>query len=85
MHPSLALRVLIHSAKVLTLGESQHPVDSAPWVIDSAPCCFCRLSNLGEREFCIDNLLLRIHFIIEMIWWTGLASWEFDRPRAMGV
>ena len=26
----------------------------------------------------IDNLLVRIHFIIEMIWWTGLASWEFE-------
>ena len=31
-----------------------------------------------EREFFIDNLLLRIHFIIEMIWWTGLAPWEFE-------
>jgi len=30
-----------------------------------------------EREFFIDNLLVRIHFIIEMIWWTGLAPWEF--------
>jgi len=30
-----------------------------------------------EREFYIDNLLVRIHFIIEMIWWTGLAPWEF--------
>jgi len=26
----------------------------------------------------IDNLLVRIHFIIEMIWWTGLAPWEFE-------
>ena len=33
-----------------------------------------------EREFSIDNLLVRIHFIIVMIRWTGL-----DRPRAMGV
>ena len=32
-----------------------------------------------EREFFIDNLLVRIHFIIEMIWWTGLAPWEFER------
>ena len=30
-----------------------------------------------EREFFIVNLLVRIHFIIEMIWWTGLAPWEF--------
>jgi len=31
-----------------------------------------------EREFFIDNLLVRIHFIIEMIWWTGLAPWEYE-------
>ena len=31
---------------------------------------------LPEREFFIDNLLARIHFIIEVIWWTGLAPWE---------
>ena len=27
-----------------------------------------------EREFFIDNLLVRIHYIILMIKWTGLAS-----------
>ena len=26
-----------------------------------------------EREFSIDSPLVPIHFIIEMIWWTGLA------------
>ena len=31
-----------------------------------------------EREFFVDNLLVRVHFIIEMIWWTGLASCEFE-------
>jgi len=39
------------------------------------------LSREGtEREFFIDNLLVRIHLIIEMIWWTGLATWEFEFP-----
>jgi len=33
-----------------------------------------------EREFFIDNLLVRIHFIIVMIGWTGLAPWEFEFP-----
>ena len=28
----------------------------------------------------MDNLLVRIHFIVEMIWWTGLAPWEFEFP-----
>jgi len=31
------------------------------------------------REFFIENLLVRIHFIIMMIRWTGLAPWEFER------
>ena len=30
-----------------------------------------------ERDFLIDNLLVRIHVIIVMIRWTGLAPWEF--------
>jgi len=26
-----------------------------------------------ERDFFVEKLLVRIHFIIEMIWWTDLA------------
>ena len=33
-----------------------------------------------ERDFFIDNLLVRIHFIIEMIGWPGLAPWGFEFP-----
>jgi len=33
-----------------------------------------------EREVFIDNLLVRIHFIIVMIRWTGLVPWEFEFP-----
>jgi len=33
-----------------------------------------------EREFFFDNLLVRNHFIIVMIRWTGLAPWEFESP-----
>ena len=33
-----------------------------------------------ERELLIGNQLARIHFIIEVIWWTGLAPWEFQFP-----
>ena len=28
----------------------------------------------NERDFFLDNLLVRIHFIIEMIGWTGLGA-----------
>ena len=31
-----------------------------------------------EREFFVDNLLVRIHFIIVMIRWTGLAPGKFE-------
>ena len=34
----------------------------------------------AESEFFIDNLLVRVHFIIVMIRWTGLAPWEFEFP-----
>jgi len=32
------------------------------------------------QVFFIDNLLVRNHFIIVMIRWTGLAPWEFELP-----
>jgi hypothetical protein len=37
-------------------------------------------SHCGVREFFIDNLLVRIHLIIEIILMTGLAPWEFEFP-----
>ena len=33
-----------------------------------------------EKEFLIDHLLVRNHFIIVMIRWTGFAPWEFEFP-----
>ena len=32
------------------------------------------------RDSFLENLLVRTHCIIEMIWWTGLALWEFEFP-----
>ena len=34
--------------------------------------------QIAESEFFTLNLLVRIHFIIVMIRWTGLAPWEFE-------
>ena len=39
----------------------------------------CPPPRPAEREFFIDNLLVRIHFIIVMIRWTGLAP---DMPTS---
>ena len=33
-----------------------------------------------ERDFFIDNLLVRTHYTIVMIRWPGLAPWEFACP-----
>ena len=38
-----------------------------------------------EREFFVDNLLVRIHFIIVRIRWTGLAPWDFESPSPKQV
>ena len=34
----------------------------------------------NERELFIDNLLVRVHFIIVMMRWTDLTSWESEFP-----
>ena len=34
--------------------------------------------SYAEREFFIDNLLVRIRFIIVMIRWTDLVPWDFE-------
>ena len=36
-----------------------------------------------ERDFFMHNLVVRIHSVMVMIWWAGLASWVFGRraPR----
>ena len=34
----------------------------------------------GGGEFFVDNLLVRVHFIIEMIRWTGLVPWGLEFP-----
>ena len=38
-----------------------------------------------ERDFFIENLLVRIHFIIVMVRWTGLAPWDvaFSFPGSL--
>ena len=36
--------------------------------------------SLTLREFLIENLLVRVQFIIVMIWRTSLAPWEFEFP-----
>ena len=51
-------------ALLQTVGEGQTTVRPSP----------------PEREFFLDNPLVRIHFVVVMIRWTGLAPWEFEFP-----
>ena len=43
-------------------------------------CASASTKHTCSREFFIDNLLVRIHFIIVTIRWSGLAPWEFEFP-----
>ena len=45
----------------------------------------CLQGGPGEREFFIDNLLVRIHLIVVIIRWTGLAPWECEVPFPGGL
>jgi hypothetical protein len=40
----------------------------------------CTRAEVAEREFSIDNLLVRSHLTIVMIRWTGLAPCNFEFP-----
>ena len=33
-----------------------------------------------DGDFFIDNLLVRIPFVIEMIWWADFAPWNLECP-----
>jgi len=54
--------------------------ESATRPVPRRSCSMLALSTAPckDRDFFIDNLLVRIHFIIAMIRWTGLAPWEFE-------
>ena len=43
----------------------------------------CHREGGRGSDFFIDNLLVRIHSIIEIIWWTGLAPCEFPLPGSL--
>ena len=39
---------------------------------------------MKQRELLLDNILVRIHFIIVIIRWIGLAPWELAFPFTGG-
>ena len=51
-------------------------VGGAPGKID----LYVGKTVVRKGAFFIDNLLVRIHFIIVMVRWTGLAPWELEFP-----
>ena len=57
-----------------------HPTPYTPHRSSSPPTVLTPPTQLAsrEREFFSANLLVLIPCIIESIWWTGLAPWEFE-------
>ena len=47
-------------------------------ITDILPDSWFTSNQNFSRESCIANLLVRIHCIIVIIGWTGLAPWEFE-------
>jgi len=87
----LILRTRKYTRSYTTLGRSQNRASSLHVRPHQNPesfiyhnnrsGCAIFLPNLHSREeFFIDNLMVRIHCIIVMIRWTGLAPWEFEFP-----
>jgi len=72
-----AHRLLYHSTLGLRVIKKKRR--SAASRAASHECCDA-LPASCKRELFIDNLLVRIHCIIVMIRWTGLAPWEFEFP-----
>jgi len=75
---------LLRSCNFWQVGDPkavQHPRTGtvALWMILSLSVNGTRCPLLLKRVF-IDNLLVRIHFIIVMIRWTDLAPCEFEFP-----
>ena len=46
---------------------------------------WCESGDSREIDFFIDNLLVRIRFIIVMTQWTGLAPWKFRFSFTCGL
>jgi hypothetical protein len=80
-----ALRpTVVNTVGLTTLELFRYPINTHP---TPPPARWCTLkgfricvAGLQEREFFIDDLLFRIHFIIVMIRWTGPAPWQFEFP-----
>jgi len=49
-----------------------HPPHHPGFILDLMPL------YPRQREFLIEKLLVRIHFIIVMVRWAGLAPWELE-------
>ena len=62
------------------LASARREMAQIPGWICPEPEGWCDTGAGREREFLIENLLVRIHFIVEMIRRTGLAPWEFEFP-----
>jgi hypothetical protein len=71
-----------------TLNPTPSTLHTQPHTLIPKPCTLIltptpyrsRVWRGHEREFFIDNLLIRIYLTIVILRWTGLAPWEFELP-----
>ena len=49
-------------------------------IYDKVEAALAADQKVTERESLIDHLLVRIHFIVMRVRWTGLAPWECEFP-----
>ena len=70
-------RVCVRERKREGVSECERERERSP-TYESAKATSAKAAlYLFSLEFFTDNLLVRIHLIIVMIRWTGLAPWEF--------
>ena len=72
-----------HLGGVWSPPYGHHPGGATPRLRSGYRWCliaFQQALSVIERVFSTNNLLVRIHLIIAMIRWTGIAPWEFEFP-----
>ena len=50
------------------------------WCRATRSCSRAERRAAEERDSLIDSLLVHMHSISEMTWWTGLAPWDVEFP-----
>ena len=79
VNPPNGVMSLASQRLTLTSDFRQESVEKKTAQVQRLTSALAQAKYIPHREFfLIDNLLVRIHFIIVMIRWTGLAPWSWE-------